>query len=156
MSKILLIGIGNEFRQDDGIGIHIARKIKMMNLPNVEIHEASGEGSELIEKWKGKSSVIIVDAVNSGNVPGEIYFFNTVTESLPTKFFNYSSHAFGLAEAIEVSRRLQQLPSELFVYGIEGKYFEFGEEISEEVQSSSDSLIKVILTQIEKAIQNKS
>lgn len=149
MSKILLIGIGNEFRQDDGIGILIARKIKLMNLPNVEVHEASGEGSELIEMWKGKSSVIVVDAVNSGNVPGEIYYFNAVTESLPSKFFNYSSHAFGLAEAIEVSRRLEQLPSELFVYGIEGKNFEFGEDISEEMKSSSEEVIRMILTHLE-------
>ena len=88
MSKVLIIGIGNEFRQDDGIGILIARKIKLMNLPNIEVHEASGEGSELIEMWKGKSSVIIVDAVNSGKESGKIYYFDAVTQAPPTKFFN--------------------------------------------------------------------
>jgi hydrogenase maturation protease len=145
MLKILLIGIGNEFRSDDGIGIHIARKIKQMNLPNVEVLEASGEGSELIELWKNQKFVIIVDAVNSGDQPGKIFKFEVAEQSPPTKFFNYSSHAFGLAEAIEISRGLGHLPQKLLVYGIEGKNFKFGETISEEVEKSSAKVIEIIL-----------
>jgi len=148
MSRNLIIGIGNEFRSDDGIGIHIARKINQLNLPNVEVIEASGEGSELIELWKEKKIVIIFDAVNSGSEPGKIFKLDAAAQPLPTKFFNYSSHAFGLAEAIEVCRKLNQLPDKLFVYGIEGKNFDFGEIISEEVIEASERVINLIVERL--------
>ncbi|MBM4175484.1 MAG: hydrogenase maturation protease [Ignavibacteria bacterium] len=148
MLNILLIGIGNEFRSDDGIGILISRKIKQLNLPNIVVIEASGEGSELIELWKNQKFVIVVDAVNSGSKPGKIFKFDVTEQSLPIKFFNYSSHAFGLAEAVEVSRKLGELPERLLIYGIEGKNFSFGEKISEKVIEASDHVINLIIERI--------
>ena len=87
----LIIGIGNEFRIDDAIGLHVARRLKELLLENVEVIEASGEGAELLELWKSYDKVFAIDAVCSGNNPGKIYRFNVHTEKPPTKFFNYSS-----------------------------------------------------------------
>ncbi len=149
MSDILIIGIGNEFRSDDAVGILIARKIKSLNLPQIEVIEANGEGSELIELWKDKKSVIICDAVSSGSEPGKIHQIDASKNKVSTNFFNYSSHAFGLAEAIEISRKLNQLPDKLLIYGIEGKNFNFGKNISEEMIKASDQVIKLIVDMVE-------
>ena len=42
-NKTLLIGIGNEFRGDDGVGSETARRLKTLNLPNLEILESNLE-----------------------------------------------------------------------------------------------------------------
>ncbi len=49
MKPILLIGVGNQFREDDAVGLKIARQIGDMNLPSVIVCEESGEGASLME-----------------------------------------------------------------------------------------------------------
>ena len=144
----LIIGIGNEFRKDDAIGLHIARRLKELLYENVEVIETSGEGAELLELWKSYDKVFAIDAVCSGNKPGKVYRFNVHSEKLPTKFFNYSSHAFSLAEAIEVGRKLNQLPRQFIIYGIEGKNFEQGIGFSKEVEDAIEIVIQKIWEEI--------
>jgi len=69
-TQCLVIGIGNEFRNDDGLGILIAREIRRRNLESVFVLEQSGEGTALMEAWEGPDRVIIVDAIVSGKAPG--------------------------------------------------------------------------------------
>lgn len=148
----LVIGIGNEFRKDDAAGPHLARRLKKTLLENVEIIETNGEGAELLELWKSYERVFIIDAVSSGNEPGTIYRFDVHSEKLPTKFFNYSSHAFSLTEAVKVGRELNQLPSQLIIYGIEGKNFEQGFGLSNEVEDVVEIVIQKIREEVESEI----
>ena len=46
---ILVIGIGNQYRGDDALGILLARRINSLNLPQVRVIEQAGEGAALIE-----------------------------------------------------------------------------------------------------------
>jgi hydrogenase maturation protease len=129
----LVIGVGNIFRGDDAAGILAARRLNALNLPEVEILEHSGEGAGLMEALKDRDSVILVDTVQSGAVSGDIMRFEAHTESLPAHFSGCSTHAFGVAEAIEMARLLSELPRRLIVFGIEGKNFEPGSDLSPEV-----------------------
>ncbi len=58
-----------------------------------------------------------------------------------SRFFHYSTHAFSVAEAVELARALDQLPSRLILYGIEGRDFSAGERLSPEVGAAVDELI---------------
>jgi len=149
-SPIIVIGVGNEFRNDDGIGIYVARKIKELNLNNVKVIEHSGEGASLMECWKNKEMVFVVDAVSSNANAGTVHFFDASKEKIPTNFFNYSSHLFSIAEAIELSRTLNQLPQQLLVFGIEGRSFETGNMFSSEMVTAADSVIENILNSCER------
>jgi len=129
-ARVVVIGIGNELLGDDGVGILVARAIEQRHLPGVRVLEHSGEGASLMEAWSGVQTVIIVDAVISGSPPGTIHRFDAARAPLPQNAFQYSTHAFGLREAVEVARALNLLPTRLVIYGIEGKSFAVGEEIS--------------------------
>jgi len=144
-SPILIIGIGNIYRGDDGVGILTARKIRKRNLSGVQTIEESGEGTTLIDAWKDRGTVIIIDAVSSGTKPGTIHAFDAATQQIPTKFFHYSTHAFSLAEAIELARVLNRLPGRLFVYGIEGRNFDAGSALSPEVENAGKEVFTRIL-----------
>jgi hydrogenase maturation protease len=130
----LVIGVGNLYRCDDAVGIHIARDLGKRKAEHMIVKEQSGEGTSLMEAWKDYSRVLIVDAVSSGSPPGSIHRLDA-SETIPSKFFSCSTHNFGVAEAIELARTLNQLPEHLQLYGIEGKDFEPGEILSAEVAS---------------------
>ena len=144
-SAPLLIGVGNEFRGDDGVGIIVARRLRARNPANLTIIEASGEGAALMEAWKGFPLVLLIDATRSGSPPGTIHRFDAHADPLPSRFFHYSTHAFSVAEAVELARALNQLPPQLIVYGIEGRNFTAGEGLSPEVEKAADSVIARML-----------
>jgi hydrogenase maturation protease len=147
-SSALLIGVGNPFRGDDGVGGVVIRRLRGQNLPGFTILEETGDGAELLEAWQGASAVILVDAVQSGVAPGTIHRLDAVAEKLPKWFSHCSTHAFGVAEAIELARTLGELPPSLIVYGIEGLDFSAGTSLSPEVAASVPGVVSSILAEI--------
>jgi hydrogenase maturation protease len=144
---VLVIGVGNRFRSDDAAGLVVADSIAAKKPSAVRVIEQSGEGAALIDSWKGSEFVVIVDATSSGSEPGTIHRFDVSTTPLPTKFFNYSTHAFSVAEAVELSRAMGLLPQKLIVYGIEGKNFSAGTLLSPVVLRSVRRLLKLVLSE---------
>lgn len=143
-TAILVIGVGNEFRTDDGLGILAAREIRRRNYPGVEVTEASGEGTALLEAWKGYDRVMIVDAICSGTTRGAVHRIDLTTKSIPRGFFQPSSHNFGVSEAVEMARQLGQLPGVLLLYGIEGCQFDTGTGLTNEVVRSIPRLLGLV------------
>lgn len=146
---VLVIGVGNPYRRDDAVGLIVARTLREKNLDGVKVLEMSGEGAALIEAWQNAERVIVIDAVCSGAAPGTIFRFEAHRRSIPTRFFRYSTHNLGLAEAIELARSLGQLPKELIVYGIEGRDFTVGEGLSPEVAHAASQVLERILSELE-------
>ena len=66
LDKLVVIGIGNEYRRDDGAGLVVARRIRAA-APGLRVREESGEGAALIEAWRGAEIVVLCDAVHSGS-----------------------------------------------------------------------------------------
>ena len=146
----LVIGIGNEFRGDDSVGVHFARQLQALNLTSVKVLEASGEGTALMELWAGVGNLFICDAVCTGGKPGTIHVLEPHKQSIPSQFFNYSTHAFSLAEAIEMSRVLGKLPAQVTIYGIEGESFVAGTTLTAKVQVALAQVVGKVKEIIEK------
>jgi hydrogenase maturation protease len=142
--RLLIIGIGNEYRRDDAAGLFVARRLKKELPEEVTILEYSGEGAVLLETLQQAEAVILVDAVSSGAAAGTIYHLDARTETVPAEFFNYSTHAFSIAEAVELARALNQLPQRLTIYGIEGKNFAAGLGLSTAVQEAANKVVERI------------
>jgi len=143
-TPILLIGIGNQYRSDDGVGLSAIQALKVKGLPNIQITECTADGTKLMELWGTASKVILIDAVSSGAKPGTIYRFDALTQSFPAHFSFQSTHAFGVAEAIDLARTLDQLPPLLIVYAIEGKNFTTGTGLSPEVENAMQKVVEQV------------
>jgi len=144
----VLVGVGNPFRSDDGVGQIVVRRLRGEVPSNVKVQEESGDGTELLEAWKGADCAILVDAVQSGAPPGTIHRLDARTEKLPVWFAHTSTHAFGVAEAIELARIMGDLPNHLVVYGIEGLDFSAGTELSPEVAEVVPAAANLVLREI--------
>lgn len=132
----LVIGIGNRYRSDDGAGPAVLDLLRSQQLPGVQLLENDGGGAALLDAWQGAAAVVLIDAVSSGAPPGTIYRFDLLAQPLPGEMSFQSTHAFGVAEAFELGRVLNQLPASLLLYAIEGESFAAGIGLSEQVQSA--------------------
>jgi hydrogenase maturation protease len=142
--QILVIGLGNDYRGDDAVGRALARRLQPIVGDDVRVMEESGEGASLIEAWKGADFVILIDAVYCGAAAGTIHRFDAGMGPIPSGFFCCSTHAFSVAEAVELARALNQLPSRLIVYGIEGKNFDARVGLSPEVEVAADEVLRSV------------
>lgn len=143
----MVIGVGNPYRGDDAVGVVIARRVREL-APGVRVLEEAAEPLELMDTWAGADRVILVDAVVSGTTPGTIHRFEPVGEPLPAQLFRYSTHAFSVAEAIELARAMERLPPELVLYGVEGAEFAAGAELSPAVAGVVDEVARRIAAEV--------
>jgi len=150
---ILLIGIGNEYRCDDSIGLHVIRALKEQKLPDTVIVESSGDGAELIEMLSSVRMAILIDAVSSGGNPGTIYKFDAHRQPLPTQLSFQSTHVFSVGEAIELARVLEQLPPILIVYAIEGENFSTGIGLTSKVEQAMQKVVEQVRGEVQNALK---
>ncbi|MFQ6026658.1 MAG: hydrogenase maturation protease [Dehalococcoidia bacterium] len=144
----LVIGVGNDYRSDDGVGLVVARQLAKQELEDTRVMPLSGEGSELLEAWRDADTVILVDAVRSGGEPGSISRYTAKEICTGRGLPAVSSHGFGVAEAVRMGAALGQLPKQLIIFGIEGKSFVAGTELSLEVSAAADMVMEKILEEL--------
>ena len=152
-SPILLIGIGNEYRCDDSIGLHVIRTLKERKLAETMIVESNGDGAELIELFNSARMAILIDAVSSGGNPGTIYRLDAHKQSIPAQLSFQSTHAFGVREAVELARVLEQIPPILIVYAIEGENFSTGIGLTSKVERAAKEVVERVCDEVQNALK---
>jgi hydrogenase maturation protease len=104
--------------------------------------ELEGDTSALVQLLSDAESAIVIDAVRSGAPAGTVHRFEVGDEPLPvTLRSSSSSHAVGVAEAIELARALDRLPATVTVFGIEGERFDLGAAVSPSVAVAIDAVV---------------
>jgi hydrogenase maturation protease len=146
--RVLVVGIGNPDRGDDGFGPAVAHRLRRRLLPGVCVLECSGDVLALIDKWAGFSTVIVVDAATMIGRPGRVHRLDLTHHPLPLDFARTSSHTFGIAEAVELARSLSRLPRNLVAYLVEGQWFGIGAPLSPVVSSAVDEVIGRIFAEL--------
>lgn len=148
MSRPLVIGIGNAMRGDDGAGLLAARRLVARKPSTYDVREADGEAATLLELWRDRPRVLVIDALDGALPPGTIVRHDAGKHPLPCATFSCSSHALGLAEAVELARSLGRLPEEIVVFGIQAEHFEHGAPPSESVRATLSTLCDRIENEI--------
>ena len=134
---VVVVGIGNEARGDDAAGLIAARRLEALAL--------EGDAIALLDVWRGADVAVVIDAVSSGAAAGTVHRFDASREPLPASLRRSSStHALGLAEAIELGRALDRLPARLIVYGIEAERFEAGAALTPAVAAAIESVAAAV------------
>ena len=143
--KCLVIGLGNPFRSDDGVGLKVASELRKRELPAwIEVVEGGGDELGLIEHLGEADHVVLVDAVCAGGIPGAIHTFSVEgAGSLPVPR-NLSLHTFGFHEAIGISRSLGAFAT-MSVVGMEPNSTAPGDRLSETVRLKIPEVVEAVL-----------
>ena len=157
--RTLVIGLGNPFLTDDGVGVLVANQVQEQLSPelnkNVTVIEASVGGLRLMETMTGYDKVILIDAImhGSGSEPGKIQ--RLTLEDLgsisPTQH-SASAHDTSLITALKAGELIGlELPQEIVIFAIEVEnVMDFSEEPTPAVQKAIPVVTQAVLQELDR------
>jgi len=153
VSDVVVIGIGNRFRGDDGAGPAVLDLLATDPIAGrARLVELDGEPARVVDAWTGADVAIVVDAVCSEPpCPGRVRRIDVVgeTELRDGTPAAAGSHALGVATAAALGRALDRMPARLVVFGIEGADFEPGNALSQGVTDAVRAVAAGVAGEIE-------
>ena len=145
---MVVIGVGNEFRRDDGAGPAVVGQLRDRVPPGVELVITDGEPARLIEAWTGAALAVVVDAVRAQPPqPGTVYRFVVDRPGTGTER-TASSHGLGLDDAISLAIALDRMPGRLIVHAIEAADLGQGTGLTPAVAAAMGTVASAILDDI--------
>jgi sulfhydrogenase subunit alpha len=144
----VVIGVGNPYRRDDGVGPAVAARVLAALDPDgrtgVRVCEHDGEPAGLLDLWDGARAAFVVDSVRSGAAPGTVHrasLGDVARAAAPAG----STHGLGLGDAVELARALGRLPQTLTVFGIEAGDTGHGSGLCQAVADAADRVATEIV-----------
>ena len=131
--RVVLMGVGNPMRGDDGVGVAIIQRLQERPIPGVMLLNTETVPESYIGKVESHepTHVLLVDAANFGGKPGDTRLIDSQhiggqavsTHSLPlTIFITYIEKSLGIR---------------VLLLGIQPKNVAFGEEMTPELAEAS-------------------
>jgi hydrogenase maturation protease len=149
MGRVVVIGVGNEFRRDDGIGPEVVSRLRGRTTEGVELLVSDGEPTRMIEAWAGAALAVVVDAVlNDRPSPGRRHRFVVDRTGLPSPR-PVSSHGLGPPDAVALARALGRMPERLIVHAVEAADVGLGLGLTPAVAAVVEALTDAVRLDIE-------
>ncbi|GHF37412.1 hydrogenase maturation protease [Streptomyces griseosporeus] len=151
--RIAVIGVGNDFRRDDGVGWAVVDRLRERAgrrplPPGTMLATCDGEPGRLIGLWEGVAFAVVVDAAHAHpGTPGRVHRLELGGGTLGGGSAT-SSHGLGLGEAVQLAAALDRLPGRLVVYAVEGAEASFGNALSPAVAEAADALAETVEKEI--------
>ena len=150
----VLIGIGNPYRRDDGVGPALIEALGAAGLPGVRLVAADGEPAALISAWQDADLAVVVDAVlcelpQPGRVhrtvwaPGQQAAGPLAAPGSQVRAAA-STHGPGVPDAVRLAEVLGAIPGRLVVFAVEAADVGFGPGLSEAVAASLPRLTRAV------------
>lgn len=146
-SKTLVVGVGNPFRHDDGIGLAIVKILQEENNPSMIVVDGGTDGFSLFDRLALYEHAIIIDAVFMGESPGVIKLFSSQEAKLQIKGDALSTHGFGLADVLKLTEEFG-VKTIIKIIGIQPESVDFGAGLSEVVKNSIPQILELVKREI--------
>lgn len=144
-ARTLIAGFGNELRGDDGVGVHVVRRLSAAGIAvaGVEVLEVGTAGLRLAQQLLDPyDRLVVVDAISRGGAPGTVYALS-VEAVEPAA--DVDMHTAVPARALAVAKSLAVLPPEVWIVGCEpGEVDELTTALSPPVDAAVGEIIRRI------------
>ena len=142
----LVIGIGNRWRSDDGIGVRTIDALEALGTRDADLLRLDGEPTRIVAAWAGRQCVVVIDAIRTGVPPGTVHHLEV--DQIPDVTSEASSHGGGVPAAVALGRALDALPDRIVVLGVEPASVDHGDELSPPVASSLDVVVRRVVEEV--------
>jgi hydrogenase maturation protease len=128
MTPVLVVGVGNVIRRDDGFGVVVAERLMAANdLPDgVRVVETGIGGVAIAQHlMDGYDALVVVDAVRCGGAPGTVYVLEPAVPDVAAwseaerLAFLSDLHQAEPSRALVFARALGVLPPQVRIVGCE-------------------------------------
>ncbi|WP_432072737.1 hydrogenase maturation protease [Streptomyces wuyuanensis] len=152
VARTAVIGIGNEFRRDDGVGWAVIASLRDRAArrplpPGTVLAQSDGDPGRLIGLWEDTALAVVVDACFPPSAqPGRTHRWSghpdgPLHSAGPAR---HSTHGLGLAEAVRLGDILRRRPLRLVVYAVEGADRSLGTGLTPAVARALPGLVRRI------------
>ena len=159
--KILVAGVGNLLRSDDGFGVEVARRLDTMDLPaEVSVVETGIAGIALVQELQtGYDALVVVDCVDLGRPPGHVMLIEP--DVVDVHALSWSERHDLLADmhlatpgrAMMLARALGVLPDQVLMVGCQPLDPDaYGEGLSEPVTAAVGVAVAEIRRHVEQLL----
>ena len=145
--RVVVIGVGNEFRRDDGVGPEVVSRLGASVPDSVRLVASDGEPARMIEAWTGADLAVVVDALRvagPGLAPGRTRRL-VIDEVTADPAGAVSSHGLGLGDAIGLARALDLMPARLIVHAVEVTECGYGVGLTPAVAAAAETVTSAVL-----------
>jgi len=147
--SVLVLGLGNPLRGDDGVGPRLVEELIRRELPpDVEVLDGGAIGLGLLDLVEGRERVIIVDAAEMGRAPGEFVRFTPDDARFAPAPDSFSFHHAGLSETLALADALGRSLPDMVIFGVQPAEIGWGEGLSQAVEAALPVLIDAVLDEI--------
>ena len=142
---IVVIGIGNVVRSDDGVGVHAAARLRerLGSQPDATLVEGGTAGLLLLPHLADARRAIIIDAIDVGAEPGTLVRL-AGDEFASTFSAGATVHDVGLRELLGAARLSGAWPEQLVLHGVQPGSTALGTELTPTVAAALDGLVDSI------------
>jgi hydrogenase maturation protease len=137
--KTLIIGYGNDSRNDDGVGWFVVAELARLNLPGVALETAQQLDLDFADLVQDHDRVIFVDAA----VP-EFPESWTRTDVTPGFQPHAVAHYLTPADVLGLSQTLHGRTPRGILFSIRGRNFDFGTALTPEVEAAAQEVVQQI------------
>ncbi len=137
----IVIGLGNLLLSDEGIGIHLIRKLSehQGKFPSVEFIDAGTGGMNVLHLIANRKKAVVIDCVKMGKKPGTIKRFEPTDVQTTKKMSHFSLHEADILQVINLSVQLGECPNQIVIFGIEPESLELGQKLSKTLSDKIDA-----------------
>lgn len=142
--KIAVIGLGNNLRRDDGIGIIILESLPGFLKKKGVIFLNFGTASfDLIHRMQEFDVVLLIDAIDASLPAGTLKIFELGDISYSLKDSGTSTHELDLRSIFELCVKLD-LKTKIYVAGIQVEDTSWAEGLSQTLQKKKNGIVKQV------------
>lgn len=157
--EIAIVGCGRWLRQDDQVGLMVARELAHHPPVGCRIVVTESPAADLVEAAEGARLLIVIDAMRSDDVhpPGSWTRFPYRTERARLRYRSRGdTHALGVDLALATAESLGALPAETWIYAIAAGDCGYGEELSPDVAAAVSSVVHAIESDLQKFLADQA
>ena len=167
--RICVVGIGNTWATDDGVGPQIVDRLHRMHVDTPQnAWSSNGRDDELdvastvtfktmsrpdvslLNTISRSHVLIVVDAVVGNTPPGTIHRQIWQPGLLDSRGVERaSSHGFGVREVLNLAETLGQLPAQVILWGIEAASTAPGQGLSPKVKAALPDIVNQLFNELQ-------
>jgi len=153
--NIVVLGIGNLLKGDDGVGVRVIEALASRSLPDdVECIDGGTGGPTLMIHVEGARALIVVDAVNLGAPPGAVRAFSLEEIEDTGGPACFSLHDVGILPMLDLARALGTLPPVVRIVGVQPERFDLGDRLTPAVEDAVPRAADLVMKEIERLAVN--
>lgn len=142
LSRLLVVGCGNELAGDDSAGVEIVRRLQERGDSACQVRTVAYAGVELLEAFPAVDMILFVDAVASGAPPGTLHLVPLPSREVELRAIaSLSCHGWGLSETLALAQALRRPIPRLMLLGIEADGVDMGAPRSAAVEQAIGAVV---------------